>query len=200
MSGPHLSYAACRAGPTWQCAVASWPPRATPTPWFKAAVGTARRTSRQPTSPAPPVSRPPRARRRHPESSPCPHRRLPDSSPRPRHPPPDRSPRSRRRPDHRGPKPPTPGSIAASRRSPLAHRRHAAPLSHRSPQSPVRRRRAAVGSPSSAAAEPRRRRALVPHTLRRPRSWAAHAGRARTVHLGRAWFRPSGTRLNFIIF
>jgi hypothetical protein len=41
-SGPHLS------------AAAAWPPRATLTPWLKAAVGTARRVSRQrPASPAP---------------------------------------------------------------------------------------------------------------------------------------------------
>jgi hypothetical protein len=46
-------------------------------------------------SPAPPASRPPRARRRRP----------------------DRSPRSRRRPDRHGPKPPTPGSIAVLRHS-----------------------------------------------------------------------------------
>jgi hypothetical protein len=57
MSGPHLSDAARRAGPTRQRVVAAWSPRTTPMPWLKAAVETARRASRQLASPAPPTPR-----------------------------------------------------------------------------------------------------------------------------------------------
>jgi hypothetical protein len=56
-----LSDAAHRAGPARQRAVAVWLPRAAPTPWLKATVGTARRASRQPASLAPPASRQRRA-------------------------------------------------------------------------------------------------------------------------------------------
>jgi hypothetical protein len=117
-SGPHLSGTASRAGPARQRAAAAWRPRAAHLP---GAVGTARRASRQHASRAPPPLR----RLTHAVAR-------PDSSPRPRRPPrarrrrPDRSPRSRRRPDRRSPKPPTPGSVAVSRRLPVAitpHRR-----------------------------------------------------------------------------
>jgi hypothetical protein len=57
----------------------------------------------------------------------------------------------------------------------------------------VRWRRAAVGSPSPPLRARAGRRAL-----RGP----ADLGRAsaRTVHLGRAWFRPRGTQIDFDIF
>jgi hypothetical protein len=68
-SGPHLSDATHRAGPTKHHAAAVWPPHATPMPQLKAAVGTARRASRQlPRSPAPAQPRPPRPRHHRPDS------------------------------------------------------------------------------------------------------------------------------------
>jgi hypothetical protein len=66
---------------------------------------------------------------------------------------------------------------------------------------PLSAHRAAL-SPSRAVAEQHRRCALAPCTARcmgRP-SWATHAGRAHTVHLGRVWFRPRGTQIVFYIF
>jgi hypothetical protein len=66
--------------------------------------------------------------------------------------------------------------------------------------------RAPVGCRRWAAVQRRRRahhaRVLAPCAVRcmgRP-SWAAHAGRARAMRLGRARFRPSGTRIRFYIF
>jgi hypothetical protein len=56
-SGPHLSDAVRCAGPARQRAVAAWPPSAAPMPQLKAAVGTARRASRQLASPRPLASR-----------------------------------------------------------------------------------------------------------------------------------------------
>jgi hypothetical protein len=46
-SGPHLSAATRRTGPAWQRAAAAWPPCTAPMPRLKAAIGTARRASRQ---------------------------------------------------------------------------------------------------------------------------------------------------------
>jgi hypothetical protein len=56
-SGHHLSDAARRAGPMRQRAVATSLPCAAPSPWLKAAVGTARRASRQSASRVPPSPR-----------------------------------------------------------------------------------------------------------------------------------------------
>jgi hypothetical protein len=125
--------------------------------------------------------------------------------PHPRHPPhachrrPDCSPRSRRRPDRRGLKPPTPGSVAVSHRRLHADEPPFPTVSHAS--APCRRRLTKQRRRRAA-----RRRALAPCAARctgRP-SWAVPAPRTRaaprTVHQGRAWFRPIGTRLNFIIF
>jgi hypothetical protein len=169
MSGPHLSEAARRARPARQHAVAAWPPCAAPTPRLKSAVGTPRSCRSPPTaaSPAPPASRPPRARRH------CP----------------DRSPRSRHRPDRRGPKPSTPGSVAVSRRSPLArHRRLRAgepsfPAVSRAP-APCRRR--LVKQRRRAVPPPRAR--VVRYALRGPaevgHTSAAHSGHARSADRG----------------
>jgi hypothetical protein len=176
-------------GPTCQS------PRAAPTLQLKAAVGTARRASRQhlaspaprliaasrcspPTvaSPAPPTSRPPRARRL------CPYR----------------SPRSHHRPDRHGPKPPTPSR--AARRSPVAVAPRRLPAISRAlvPS----RRRLAEQHRRRAVCRGQCRRALMPCAMRcagRP-SWAASAahaapaeavGRASTAHAGHA---PRGRR------
>jgi hypothetical protein len=151
MSGPHLSDAARRAGPARQRVVAAWPPCAALTPWLKAAVGTTA------ASLVPLASRPPRARRRRP----------------------DRSPRSPRRPDRRGLKPPTPGSVAVSRHSPVAitPRRH---LRAGEPSFP------AVSLASALCrrrlAEQRRRAVLPPRALRGP----AELGHASAAHASHA--------------
>jgi hypothetical protein len=118
-------------------------------------------------SPVPPTSRPPHVRRRRP----------------------DRSPRSRRSPDRRGPKPPMPGSVAVSRRSPLArHRRLRAgepsfPAVSRAP-APCRRR--LVKQRHRAVPPPRAR--VVRYALRGPaelgRASAAHSGHARSADRG----------------
>jgi hypothetical protein len=62
----------------------------------------------------------------------------------------------------------------------------------------MRRRRAAVGSSITVVAEPRRRHAAPSPRVRAVPHVAAR--RARTVHLGRAWFRPRGTQIDFYIF
>jgi hypothetical protein len=77
-SGPHLSAAARRTGPAWQRTAAAWPPRAALTLRLKAAVGTARRVSRQ--QPRPRRARPTAAPRSVPPPSPRRPRHVPTAS------------------------------------------------------------------------------------------------------------------------
>jgi hypothetical protein len=201
------------------CAVAVWLPRAAPLTRLKAAIGTARRASRQPHAACLPIApRLPRARRRqpHPHASrrvrrqprTC-HRsltRVAAASPHALSP--DRlTPHTARLTDRAAipTEPPSqpPRSKAtdtvrrrAARRSPVDVAPHHRPRSGEPPvpwPSLVRRRRAAVGSPSSAAAA---RTRVVRHALPGP----TELGRARCTARGRARFRPSGTRFKFYIF
>jgi hypothetical protein len=183
-SGPHLSDAARRDGPARQRTVATWPPHAAPTPRLKAAVGTARRASRQPPRPrrSPPDSHLARVARlataprlAHAAAAPTASRAPPSSRPPPRRP--------RRCPDRfvdraAVPTKASPVDVAPSSAVP-------APVSHRS------------SAASRAPAPCRRRLAEQRHRTLHRRAPRAHA---RAVRLGRARFRPSGTRLNFIIF
>jgi hypothetical protein len=170
-----LSAVASQIGPARQRSAAAWPPRVALAQRLKAAVGTARRASRQrrfrqplarvaPRRPlphrAPPVVRPPRSTRRRPAvpvaSRPPPHAACP---------PPDRACPSALTPSS------TPSPVAA----PLSphRRRPSPPVSRRLPAVSVRRRALAVAV---------QRRRAVRRARRRPRpSWAsaAHAGRAR---------------------
>jgi hypothetical protein len=173
-----------RVGPTCQTprAVAAWLPRAVPLARLKLAVETARRASRQPRPLADSL-----ALRRRPQQ-PCP---LAPSS---------RPPRSEA--TDAGPSP----CRLTARPSPSCRAAVPAPVSRHVPRSsPVRRRRAVVGSPCSAAAVRHARAHAVRRALRgpaelgrarcagrgqpRPRLvwlWAAHAVRASAASTGRA--------------
>jgi hypothetical protein len=178
-SGPHLSAAARRAGPARQLAAAAPDSRLL--------------TRARPTvaSPAPPASRPPRARRR------C--ARQP--------------PRSRRHPDRRGPKPPTPGPSPSRAARPSPSRRAAVstPVSRRFPVVS----RALVPSRHRFAEQRRRVVPVRARAVRRALRGSAELGRKRrarepcpawlratprTVHLGQERFRPSSTGLKFYYF
>jgi hypothetical protein len=189
-SGPHLSAAMRRAGPTWQRAAAAWPPRAAPTPWLKAAVGTARRASRQ--LPRPRRARPTAAPLSVPPPSPRRAARVltasrappsPRPSPRPRRPRPDRLANHVAVPTGASPVDAAPPSVvpalvsscssAASRASAPCHRRLAE----------QRRRALRHRAPCAALAD-----RAGPHVLCRPRPSRA----APRVAVGRAAHCTSG--------
>jgi hypothetical protein len=90
-----------------------------------------------------------------------------------------------------------PTASLAARLSPSRRAAVSAPLSRRSPPSPVHRRRAADGSLSSAVVEPRTRAAPEPRTWVVPR---VAAGRAALCIWAERGFGPEALKLNFIIF
>jgi hypothetical protein len=214
-SGPHLSANARRAGPAWL-------PRVAPTSQLKAAVGTARRASRQLARPrrarptAAPLSVPPPSRRaaRVPIAACAPP--SPRPSPRPR---PDRLADRAAVPTGALPVDVAPSSVVPTPVSRCSSAASRAPAPCRRRLTEQRRRALRRCAPCAALAD-----WAGPRALRRPRPSRAaprvSVGRARgprqrhargpcprgrghaprTVHLGRARFRPSSTRLNFIIF
>jgi hypothetical protein len=205
-----LSAAARRGGLARQRATAVWPPRATPTARFKAAIGKARRASRQ---------LPPRTPRHADSCRPALRAASTTATPRPDSA--SRSPLIARRPALHAARPNRRPALRAAvpTASPTTPRPDRSSLINATPSSVVPAPVSRYPSAASRAPAPRRRR-LVEQHRRALRHHASCAGRGRgprrcrargpcpawpraalrTVHLGRERFRTSCTRLNFINF